>query len=485
MISVRHLNKSYKTRFGTNHVLNDVSFDLAKGEKLGVLGRNGAGKSTLVRLISGSEQPSSGTIDREMSVSWPLAFGGAFQVDLTGQDNVRFISRIYNQNFKQNITFVEDFAELGPFLREPVRSYSSGMRARLAFAISMIIEFDCFLIDEVGAVGDARFHERCNFELFEKRADRAMIIISHNSDYMRDHCNRWALLDRGQMVHFNDFDQANDRFLQVLGTSNKVVVPPHAFTQRRTAIEALRRVAFADDHFIALVRRADQARDRHNWPEAESYYIQALALHPYESSYWAQLGNTCREQGNLERAEIAYRTACAYGESPNTLRHFIEAVNPAAFDDPRRPVGSADSGPTNLQAPGFPDLALLAGLFQGCCRIDEATALSLLRTGARIEELVAEMTLDDPSNESSGPVIPDKVAVVLGAPILGKDWIIDLCRLTGADHARLSKEMHSGTSATLHKQDLVSALLRAGGFTGWNVGLSSQPPSKAGLARNN
>ena len=217
MIRVRNLHKTYRTRFGTNHVLRDVNFDLRKGEKLGILGRNGAGKSTLIRLVSGAEQPSSGAIERTMSVSWPLAFGGAFQVNLTGADNVRFISRIYNQDFKRNLAFVEDFAELGPYIREPVRSYSSGMRARLAFAISMIIEFDCFLIDEVGAVGDARFHDRCNYELFDKRADRAMIIISHDAAYVRDHCNRWGLLHDAHLALFDDFEDAYAEFKEVIG----------------------------------------------------------------------------------------------------------------------------------------------------------------------------------------------------------------------------------------------------------------------------
>ena len=131
MIRVRGLHKRYVTGFGVNHVLADVSFDVVKGRRMGVLGRNGAGKSTLMRLVSGAEQPSAGTIERNMSVSWPLAFGGAFQADLSGRDNVRFISRLYNQNFARNVAFVEDFAELGPYLREPVRTYSSGMRARL------------------------------------------------------------------------------------------------------------------------------------------------------------------------------------------------------------------------------------------------------------------------------------------------------------------------------------------------------------------
>lgn len=208
MIIIDHVHKVYPTRQGDRVVLNDISFNLERGDKLGVLGRNGAGKSTLVRLVSGAEQPTSGSITRNMSVSWPIAFGGAFQTSLTGFDNVRFISRIYNQDYAQNIDFVQDFTELGLYLREPVRSYSQGMRARLAFAISMIIEFDCYLIDEVSAVGDARFHEKCAIELFQKRADRAMLIISHDIEYVRQHCSRFAVLHEGNLQFHPDFDRA-------------------------------------------------------------------------------------------------------------------------------------------------------------------------------------------------------------------------------------------------------------------------------------
>ncbi|MCB2088616.1 MAG: ABC transporter ATP-binding protein [Sphingomonadaceae bacterium] len=217
MIRVRDLRKTYPTRFGENLVLDGISFDLDRGERLGILGRNGAGKSTMVRLISGAERPTSGSIESSMSISWPLAFGGAFQHQLTGVDNIRFISTIYDQDFDTNLAFVEDFAELGPYLREPVRTYSSGMRARLAFAISMIIEFDCFLIDEIGAVGDARFHDRCNYELFEKRADRAMIIISHDAAYVRDHCNRWGVLHDGKLAQYDDFELAYADFKELIG----------------------------------------------------------------------------------------------------------------------------------------------------------------------------------------------------------------------------------------------------------------------------
>lgn len=208
MIKAENIFKVYSTRSGDRVVLNDISFTLEKGQKLGILGRNGAGKSTLVRLISGAEQPTSGIITRNMSVSWPLAFGGAFQGSLTGLDNVRFISRIYKQDYSRNIEFVEEFTELGLYLREPVRSYSQGMRARLAFAMSMIIEFDCYLIDEVSAVGDARFHEKCEIELFQKRRDRAMLIISHDTNYVKNHCSHFSVLHDGHMIFYSDFEEA-------------------------------------------------------------------------------------------------------------------------------------------------------------------------------------------------------------------------------------------------------------------------------------
>jgi len=217
MIRVRDLRKVYRTRHGEKLVLDGISFDLERGERLGVLGRNGAGKSTMIRVVSGAERPTSGMVEREMSVSWPLAFGGAFHHMLTGIDNVRFISRLYAQDFDRNIAFVEQFAELGAYLREPVWTYSSGMRARLAFAISMITEFDCFLIDEIASVGDQRFHDRCNYELFEKRADRAMIIISHDAAYIRDHCNRFAVLHDGKMILYDDFEHAYADFKELIG----------------------------------------------------------------------------------------------------------------------------------------------------------------------------------------------------------------------------------------------------------------------------
>jgi capsular polysaccharide transport system ATP-binding protein len=215
MITLNNVSKSYQGRTGVKHVLNSINLSIGKGEKVGILGRNGAGKSTLIRLISGAESPSSGVIDRKMSISWPLAFGGGFQGSLTGFDNLRFICRIYGQPYEKAKAFVEDFSELGNSLREPLKTYSSGMRARLDFGISMAIEFDCFLIDEVVAVGDARFHQKCHHELFEQRKDRAMILVSHNMGYISQHCDRAAILQNGALTMFDDIGTAADVYNQM------------------------------------------------------------------------------------------------------------------------------------------------------------------------------------------------------------------------------------------------------------------------------
>ncbi|WP_175811761.1 ABC transporter ATP-binding protein [Burkholderia contaminans] len=208
MIELVDVSKDYHTRQGRRRVLDTINLQVRTGEKIGILGRNGAGKSTMIRMISGAELPTEGKIRRNMSVSWPLAFGGAFQGSLTGMDNLRFICRVYGADPKAAEPFVQEFSELGYYLREPVKSYSAGMRARLAFAISMAIEFDCFLIDEIVAVGDSRFHDKCHRELFERRRDRSLIIVSHDSGYIREHCDRAAVLVQGKLHTFDDIEDA-------------------------------------------------------------------------------------------------------------------------------------------------------------------------------------------------------------------------------------------------------------------------------------
>jgi capsular polysaccharide transport system ATP-binding protein len=208
MIVLHNVSKVYETRSGPKTILNKINLTIRPGQKLGILGCNGAGKSTLIRLMSGAEHPSSGKIERGMSVSWPLAFTGGFQGSLTGADNLRFICRVYGADYDHALPFVESFSELGRYFREPFKTYSSGMRARLAFAVSMAVEFDCFLIDEIIAVGDARFTQKCHNELFLKRRDRAVILVSHQPATIKSMCDTTVLLKDGHLLSFDSMDGA-------------------------------------------------------------------------------------------------------------------------------------------------------------------------------------------------------------------------------------------------------------------------------------
>jgi capsular polysaccharide transport system ATP-binding protein len=208
VIEVANVRKVYPGHEHAHMVLDDVSFTVPRGAKVGLLGRNGAGKSTLIRLLGKVEAPTRGTVRHRMSVSWPLGFGGTFQGSLTGIDNIKFIARIYAQDYARLRAFVDDFAELGDFLYEPVKTYSSGMRARLAFALSIAIEFDCYLIDEVIMVGDQRFHERCREHLFDRKADRALVLASHDAHFVREVCDSAIVLSGGHARWFGDVGEA-------------------------------------------------------------------------------------------------------------------------------------------------------------------------------------------------------------------------------------------------------------------------------------
>lgn len=208
IISIDNLVKRYQTPMGERTVLDDISFSVRPGEKIAVLGQNGAGKTTLVKLVAGVEPPTSGTIHRGMSLSWPVGFSGGFEHAMTGHDNIRFIARVYGVPVEKAVAIVEDFAELGPLLHMPMVTYSSGMKTRLAFGLTLAVDFDCFLIDEVIAVGDQRFQRKCHEELFVKRKHCAMILISHDTNTIRQYCNRALVLKAGRGRVFEDLDFA-------------------------------------------------------------------------------------------------------------------------------------------------------------------------------------------------------------------------------------------------------------------------------------
>jgi capsular polysaccharide transport system ATP-binding protein len=161
-------------------------------------------------MLGGVLPPTSGQIDWRMTSSWPIGFSGGFQGSLTGIDNIRFLARLYEKDFRDTLERVDEFAELGPALKEPAKHYSSGMRARLAFGLSLAIEFDCYLIDELVAVGDTKFQKKCNDELFNKRSNRAFMIASHNNRLVANVCDRALLIESGQARIFDDVQEALD-----------------------------------------------------------------------------------------------------------------------------------------------------------------------------------------------------------------------------------------------------------------------------------
>lgn len=212
MIQLSNVFKFYKTNQHTKIVLDHVSTVFESGWSYGLLGVNGAGKSTTMRLLAGTELPNSGKVRRSVRVSWPLGFSGGFHPLMTGRDNLRFVARIYSMNIQEVLDFVEDFSELGDYLDAPVKTYSSGMMARLAFGLSMAIEFDCYLIDEITAVGDARFQRRCAQVFGRRRENADLIVVSHSMETIKTYCDRGAVLVDGRLVMFSSVDQAIEMY---------------------------------------------------------------------------------------------------------------------------------------------------------------------------------------------------------------------------------------------------------------------------------
>jgi capsular polysaccharide transport system ATP-binding protein len=216
MIRLERVSKSYRTRAGRRNVLDDVGATFEAGHNFGILGLNGAGKSTLIRLLAGSELPDRGLIRRSARVSFPLGFGGTFHGALSGRENTRFLARIYGAAMRPMLDYVEDFAELGDYFDMPVDTYSAGMRARLAFAACLAIDFDVYLIDEATEVGDRRFRRKCA-DAFRARLVRSDIILaSHNADTLRQYCDRGAVLASGALTLFDDLDTAIGRYHRLL-----------------------------------------------------------------------------------------------------------------------------------------------------------------------------------------------------------------------------------------------------------------------------
>ncbi len=211
MITIKNLTKSYKTPVGRHYVFKDLNLILPSGKSIGFLGRNGAGKSTLLRMIGGMDRPDSGEIECTGRISWPVGLASGFQGSMTGRENVKFVARLYahRDELLNKVAFVEEFAQLGKYFDMPIKSYSSGMRSRLGFGLSMAFDFDYYLVDEVTAVGDASFKKRSADLIQARRAQSQFLMVSHSMSEIKKFCDMAVLVGRGNQVQlFDNVDEA-------------------------------------------------------------------------------------------------------------------------------------------------------------------------------------------------------------------------------------------------------------------------------------
>ena len=214
MINIENITKSYKTPKGRHYVFKNLNIVFPSGKSVALIGHNGAGKSTLLRMIGGIDRPDSGRIVTTQTISWPVGLSGGFQGSLTGRENVKFVARLYakKHELKEKVDFVEQFAELGKYFDMPIKTYSSGMRSRLGFGLSMAFDFDYYLVDEVTAVGDAKFKAKCAEIFNEKRNRSNLLMVSHSLNSLNEYCDCAVLFDRNNNVIL--FDDIKDAIYQ-------------------------------------------------------------------------------------------------------------------------------------------------------------------------------------------------------------------------------------------------------------------------------
>lgn len=203
-----NVSKHYNTPHGIIPIIKNTSFTIEEGVNFGVLGMNGAGKSTTLRMIAGSELPSSGRVKRYVKFSWPLGFAGSFNGSLSGEENIRFACRIYGVSIKDTLKYVYDFTELGKKLKHPLKTYSSGMRQKLAYGLSMAIDFEVYLIDETLAVGDQHFRKKCDTVFAEKAKHSSLILVSHSMNTIKKYSDKIMLIHDGNTVIYDDVEEA-------------------------------------------------------------------------------------------------------------------------------------------------------------------------------------------------------------------------------------------------------------------------------------
>ncbi|MBS0538120.1 MAG: ABC transporter ATP-binding protein [Proteobacteria bacterium] len=216
MITFDRVHKSFRTPDERRVVLEDATFELPAQRNIGILGSNGSGKSTLLRMIAGTELPTRGRVRRSVRVSFPIGFAGTFHQDLTARENASFLARVYGRPVARTLDWIADFSELGAYFDMPVRTYSSGMFARLAFSSSLAFDFDLYLIDEATEVGDMRFRQKCVAALRERLTHANVVIVSHNPTTIRTYCDCGAVLHGGALELYDTVDDAMVAYERIL-----------------------------------------------------------------------------------------------------------------------------------------------------------------------------------------------------------------------------------------------------------------------------
>ena len=217
MIKIENLTKSYRTPTGRHYVFKDLNIEIPSGKSVAFIGRNGAGKSTLLRMIGGIDRPDSGKIITNKTISWPVGLAGGFQGSLTGRENVKFVARLYakQEELKEKVEFVEEFAELGKYFDMPIKTYSSGMRSRLGFGLSMAFKFDYYIVDEVTAVGDARFKEKCAQLFKERHKESSFLMVSHSLNSLKEFCDVAIVFkDDNAVGFFEDVQEGIEEYIE-------------------------------------------------------------------------------------------------------------------------------------------------------------------------------------------------------------------------------------------------------------------------------
>lgn len=218
MIELQNVSKFFTTKLGKHYILKDVNFSIPSGKNIGILGRNGAGKSTIMKMLGQIEFPSSGKIVSDKSFSWIMGVGGGFQTNMTGRANVKFVCRIYGRSkeeIENSIAFVKEFSELGDYFDMPIRTYSSGMRSRLTFGLSLAFDFDYLLIDETLSVGDARFRKKSREALMKKIETCNVLLVSHDMKTLEEICDAGIVVDNGKMSYYENIKDAVNEYAEI------------------------------------------------------------------------------------------------------------------------------------------------------------------------------------------------------------------------------------------------------------------------------